>query len=165
MNLKDAKLIRLNLYFIPSFTIYISVYLHICISYHSSHHIISPLSMRHLLLDFIYTQDTAESTWEWMFPFRRSLCSKSVLRRTVCAFCPKLTSSLCLMVILTVKVLPKPNLFKESNSNELLLQCNTDNKFIQKITSTCCYFIYHASTMKTYLMDNFGKLCDMHTPV
>ena len=139
------------------------IYIYIYISYHSSHHIISPRWMRHLLLDFIYTQDTAESTWEWMFPFRRSLCC--ITTHCVRAFCPKLTSSLCLMVILTVKVLPKPNLFKESNSNELLLQCNTDNKFIQKITSTCCYFIRHASTMKTYLMDNFGKLWDMHIPV
>ena len=110
--------------------------------------------MRHLLLFRKYTQ------LHWIknecFLLGDPFCSGSVIH-TLCAFCPKLPSSLCLMVILTVKVLPKPNLFKESNSNELLLQRNTDNKFIQKITSTCCYFIRHASTMKTYLMDKLAN--------
>ena len=61
---------------------------------------------------------------------------------TQCAFCPKLPSSLCLMVILTVKVLLKPNLFqKNPNFNELSQYNNTDNKFILKITSTCQYCV------------------------
>ena len=117
---------------------FIYIHTYIFISYHSSHHIISPRWMRHLLLDFIYTQDTAESTWEWMFPFRRSLLLGECIILTLCAFCPKLPSSLCLMVILTVKVLLKPNLFQKNQSfNELSYYNNTDNKFILEITSTC----------------------------
>ena len=114
-------------------------------------------SLQSFFVNYDFFIQVVKSIWNECFLLGDPFCSESVLS-TLCALCPKLPSSLCLMVILTVKVLPKPNLFKESNSNELLLQCNTDNKFIQKITSTCCYFIRHASTMKTYLMDNFGKL-------